>query len=301
MKTKSLMFAALVTMVIVAMASCNNTNNPEGENTRVSDLTMLKYAFFRVDSVGNITAGPNLGKALHEETPNVYYVGVTDVKNAKEIFLGFVDKQISVIEDGDNLTLDLKDGKGNAEGKVEFKAVSNSDEGILAEVSFPETPELKGLAKLVFIENGRWPENAGSKYKLWKTVRVPDAGAAYPLGICIREWSAGNNGIILCPTKNETERKQASSNCSLETMAAWSKYMRDSQFDFTAVNNVFTSAGLNTLDKYYWSKDIYDHVFWENRYAIKLSTGDEERHSSGGSGKAYNFLGYWFNENGDCW
>ena len=302
MKVKHFTGIVLLGMILLlGIASCEEllAALQDMPDPRESDVTLLQERLFRVDSTGTIVSErPNIGTALYETTPTVYYVGVSSLEEAKSEFLSFVDRQIIRTESDDNITLTIRDEALETVTTITFEAFSNPQDGILAEVVFPEILQMPGLSKLVFMDARRWPTNGSSPYRLWKAVKVPDSNHANPTGLCVREWSPGTNGIILALTTDWTNRDHMVSNTCGSTMAVMHDYLATlNRWD--EIDNMLRALNLNTLDNEYWENDKVNHGLWVNRYTYNMKTGKQNRHSSGGNG--YNFLAYYFDEGGNCW
>lgn len=302
MKVKHFIGIVLLGMILLlGVASCEEllAALQDMPDPRESDVTLLQERLFRVDSTGTIVSErPNIGTALYEATPTTYYVGVSSVEEAKAEFLSFIDPQIVRTEEEDIITLTIRNADEETVTTVSFEAFSSPQDGILAEVVFPEILQLPGLSKLVFMDVRRWPTNGSSPYRLWKAVKVPDSNNANPTGLCVREWSPGTNGIILAPTTKWAGRGDMVANTCGGTMGVMHDYLANlNRWD--DIDNMLKALNLNTLNNEFWENDKVNHGFWVNRYTYNMRTGKESRHTSGGNG--YNFLAYYFDESGNCW
>jgi hypothetical protein len=248
---------------------------------------------------------PNLGQSLKKE-PTVYYVAVEDLADAKETFLSYSNNKIERIEDGDNITLNLKNAKGEPQGNVYFKAIAENDDNYLAEVTFSPENMFPELSKFIFIQEGSWFKLFGiqgvSPYKYLKAVRVPDPQNGNPTGLCIREYiDSKNKGIVIIPMTSNGNYYGHISNCSDEVLLQLYEYIKNKKIT-NDVENALKGIGLGTLDTLYWSNNKYEYGIWNNLYTVNLKTGATERHTEWGialpSNNGKNFLCYQFDSNG---
>lgn len=313
MKTRSIFSILLASLLIVGFVACSddddNKNSNKPTNERENDLSRMEASLLRDNPDPNETNRiPAIGKAIYKATPTIFYVGVEDIVEAKESFLSFVNDEIDRVEVADNITLNLKDSKNEPQGNIYFTALEENDNGYLAEVTFAPEDMFPEITKIIYIKNDSWPNmgfQATSPYKYLKSYRVnSDSEHGYPTGLCIKEYTNGNNGIIIVPlTTNGSYYNHTSNTCD-ETLHKFAKYIKDSKIA-DEVDAALKDLGLGKLDEYYWSSNSHDHGLWANRYTVNLKTNDEKRISSWDialdSNTGKNFLGYWFDNNGNCW
>jgi len=315
MKTKTILSILLASILCVGFTSCSDddekSDKPQPTDERDDDLSSLTASLLRdvFDDDGKtiVKRIPSIGKAIYESSPTEYYVCVEDLDEAKESFLNMVPENIEIINIADNYTLNLKDAKGAAEGNVYFSALSENEDGYLAQVTFSPEDMFPEISKIIYVQDAYWPAKgfqANSPYKYLKTANVKDSKHGNPRGLCIRECTDKDNGIIIIPLTKEAGYYSLESNCTDNTLHAFAKYIKDKKIA-NEVDKALAALSLGKLDKYYWSYNKYGHGLWNNIYTVNLKTDDSIRHTEWGVGTnsntGMNFLGYYFNSKGDCW
>lgn len=300
---KVLLFALMLTAGFCA-TSCskdddnNNNQQQTGENIPRADLSVFTDRLISVDELGQLK-GVNIGEALDAVAPTVLSVQADDMEAAKAKFNELVDGFKNVTTNGNNITVVLKDADNKEQGKVYFKEGSGNT---LATMTY-EGFTLQGISELRFLSV--WPaSNAQSRYKLYQIVTVPSSGEGNPRGICIREYSGGTAGMIICPTSFESGYNNWRTNSCESTMQEMGR--RVAALGASNVSSRLSAAGLySDLTKYYWSntKDVY--VVDVGYHKVRLSDGDSKYVSSWevalSNNNANNAYTYWFDANGNCW
>ena len=129
-------FAALLfgVLISVSFAACsdNDDNNgggekpdPEENEVAYDDLSYFQNAIIEVDSLGNFLER-TCGEVLNVNEPHHLYVGVESFDEAKQKFLLWLAPDVTVTPTGNNLTAQLTDEEGHAQGTVYFTAASAS-------------------------------------------------------------------------------------------------------------------------------------------------------------------------------
>lgn len=300
---KTLLFAWMVLsgMCFIACSSDddNNNNEPPVEE-RVHDLDVFTDRLITVDDLGNLE-GVNIGQALNSNVaPEVYSVQVKDLEEAKAMFMELVDGFTDISTAGDDITVVLYDAEGKEQGKVYFKKSSGAE---LATMTY-EGFTVQGITTLRYIDN--WPALGAttSKWRLYDIVTVPSDKEGNPRGVCIREYSNGTNGMIICPTSYESGYQDWRSNTCLETMMKMGEQVKKLGVDNVSAR--LKKAGLySDLSKYYWSNTTKFYFFDKGHWKVRLSDGDDKYVSSWevalSNNNANNAYTYYFNGNGKCW
>ena len=180
-------------IAVVSLTSCEKDENllPEkpkvegGEQQDQRDVTAFDALEWLQGSLVVVgTDGEVLrrvyGKPLDESQPTVISVPVADYEAAKELFLSWVapDKQATEVEGG--YDYNLTDDKGNAQGSVSFRAVTD-EAGVMARMTVAEGTALKQISEVEFLEASLWPEN--------DDIEKFEAGKIYTLATTVLEWS----------------------------------------------------------------------------------------------------------------
>ena len=314
MKTRTLLFVFLATL-FVGFSSCSDDDDDNNKviptDERNDDLSSFSASLLRevFDDKGETVVEriPTVGQALYTATPTEYYICVEDIAEAKKSFMELVDDDIERVEVADNITLNLKDTKGLPQGNVYFSALAENENGYLAQVTFDPENMFPEVTKIIYVQSASWPVKgfqASSPYKYLKVASVKDGKHGNPRGICIREWTDKDNGIIIIPLKEDAGYYSLVSNCSDNTLHKIAKYIKDNKIA-DKVDEALKSINLGKLDEYYWSYNKYKHGLWNNIYTVNLKTNDDIRHTEWGVGLSSNtgknFLGYYFNSSGKCW
>jgi len=313
MKTRTILFAllAILSVGFVACSDDDDDNKIIPTDERNDDLSSFSASLLRevFDDKGEtvIERIPAVGKALYTATPTEYYICVEDITEAKESFMELVDDNIERVEVADNITLNLKDTQGQPQGNIYFSALTENENGHLAQVTFDPENMFPEVTKIIYVQSASWPVKgfqATSPYKYLRVVSVQDSKHNHPRGICIREWTDKENGIIISPTTKEAGYYSLESNCTDNTLHTIAKYIKNKNIA-DKVDEALKSIDLGNLDKYYWSYNKYKHGFWNNIYTVNLKTNDDIRHTEWGVGTSsntgMNFLGYYFDNKGNCW
>ena len=216
------------------------------------------------------------------------------------MFMGLIDGFTDISTAGDDITVVLHDAEGKEQGKVYFK---KSDVAEVATMTY-EGFTLPGITKLRYLD--KWPSLGAtlSPYKLFDIVTVPSDREGRPRGICIREWSNGTMGMIICPTSYESGYQDWRANTCKETLKAMAAQVKKVGVD--KVSARLNQAGLfSDLNRYYWSDTTKFYFFDKGHWKVRLSDGDDIYVSSWevalAVNNANNVYTYYFNSKGECW
>ena len=301
---KVLFFAMMLTagMCFTACSSDDDDNNNQqqqtGENIGFTDLEVFTQRLISVDDLGQLK-GVNVGTALNTVTPTIFSVQVEDIADAKAKFNELVEGFKDVSTSGNNITVTLKDKDGKQQGKVYFKEASGDPVATMTYEGF----SLQGITELNYLV--KWPaSNAVSRYKKFQIVTVPSDKEGNPRGICIREYSSSEPGMIICPTSYESGYEDWRSNSCLETMKKMGEQVK--AIGESEVRSRLSAAGIySDLSQYYWSNTTKFYMFDVGHWKVRLNDGDDIYVSSWEvalpKNKAYNAYTYWFDANGNCW
>ncbi len=306
---KKILFFALLLTAGLTFTACgsdddDNTNTDNGNDTPSveelveNELDVFTDRLISVDDLGNLK-GVNVGMVLNDIAPTVYSVKVSDIDEAKEMFMELVEDFQNISTSGNNITVVLLDSEGKEQGRVYFRETGGDE---VASMTF-EGFTLKGITELKYV--AKWPaSNATSRYKLFEVMSVPSDKEGNPRGICIREYSSGTNGMIICPTSYESGYQSCRSNTGKETMKSMGKQVKAVGVD--KVKERLEKAGIySDLTKYYWSNTTKMIVVDKVHYKVRLSDGDDKSVSSWevalNKNNANNCYTYYFNDKGKCW
>lgn len=302
---KKILLMTLLTAAAISFTACskdddnsNGTNTPSAENLVVNEMYVFQGRVITVDDLGNLK-GVNVGTAFDDEQPTVFSTKVTDITDAKNKFMELVGDFKHVSATGNDITVSLKDGDGNEQGKVFFREGSGDEVAAMTYEGF----EVPGITKLKYML--RLPEsNATSRWKVWEVMTVPSSSEGNPRGLCIREYSPGTNGMIICPTSYESGYQSWRANSSLYTLRNMATQIQ--KLGVQKVSERLKQAGLySDLTKFYWSNTTENYWFDKGHWKVRLSDGADEYISSWEVGlnknNANNCYTYWFDEKGNCW
>ena len=212
----ALLFAALISVSFAACSDSNDDNSggsektdPEEDEVAYNDLSYFQNAIIEVDSVGNFLER-TCGEVLNVNEPHHLYVGVESFDEAKQKFLLWLAPDVTVTPAGNNLSAQLTDEEGHAQGTVYFTAASAS--GQVAEVTASAETQLQYFDKVTFLLNSAWPVNAAEKvYRVGDVIihtPIIDNYEKHLLAeertmkfICIRESGNGQNPLFVTLTK----------------------------------------------------------------------------------------------------
>ena len=295
----------LLTAAAIGFTACSKdddnitgTDNPPTENIVFDDLKVFRDRVIKVDDQGNLR-GVNVGTAFDDEEPTVFSTQVSDINDAKSKFMELVSDFKHVSVTGNDITVSLKDAKGNEQGKILFREGSGDEVAAMTYEGF----NLPGITKLKYML--RLPEsNATSRWKLWEVMTVPRSEEANPRGVCIREYSPGTPGMIICPTSYVSGYQSWRANSTVQTLRQMATQIQ--KLGVEKVSKRLEQAGLySDLTKYYWSNENPWYGVDVAHWKVRLSDGADKYVSSWevalANNEANNCYTYWFNEKGECW
>ena len=300
---KKILFMTLLSAAAISFTACskdddnNGAENPSVEIPVIDELDIFQDRVITVDAQGNLK-GVNVGTAFDDEEPTVFSMQVSDINDAKNKFMELVRDFKHVSATGNDITVSLEDAEGNEQGKIFFREGSGDEVAAMTYEGFT----LPGITKLKYMLS--LPEsNATSRWRLWEAMTVPSRAEGNPRGVCIREYSPGTNGMIICPTSYESGYESCRANSSRETLKQMAAQVQ--KLGVAEVSKRLEKVGLySDLTKFYWSntrKSVIDHGHW----MVRFSDGAEKYISSWvskvGENNANNCYTYWFDEKGNCW
>ena len=235
-----------------------------------NELELLQNHLVEIDSTG-ARVQDVCGKNLDESDKTVFFVGVKDLNEAKEIFKSWFPANADLISMGDNMTVNLRDEDRKAQGTVYFTAKESgsviNNLPLLAEVTFAQGTAIKYVTKVCFIPESSWPENSESPYYIGDKVNVGNHN-----GICIREYSKGQMGMIVSIGKEyfnpEGHGYGACTSAAREAAGVMQKQMNVFKQLFKAIGTELDE------NEYYWIDKSYYYFFSEGVYAIRLKDSD---------------------------
>lgn len=320
MKTRNILLMAAILMGIattIVTTSCTEEDNPVKEEEtpasqeeKVDDVTLLLDAVYLKDNEGNRTNDLLFGEAIHQESPNDYYVGVDDIDEAKKNFLYLINDNMDVQNYGNDIVVNLKDADDNYQGYVSFKEASQEQQdkdGIIAEVTFSPEVKISGVDRFVFIKRSLWPHTI---QKSWYTsflgdLKMKDSKHGDPVGLCIRLPGEGTAGIIIVPLKSVGNYYKHTSN----TSDAELKCIADHIFFNNLQKDVrrrLNDLGLETSNTFFWSNSKSWLLVYTEKYAYNIYTTEKHRVTEWDFGNqdlwyANNFLSYWWRTDGQLY
>ena len=303
---KIMLLALLLTagMSFTACGSDDNTTKPADTGTPsaddlvVDEMSVFQERVITVDDAGNLK-GVNVGTVIDEGEPTVFCTVADGIDDAKAKFMELVEDFKDVRISGNNITVVLKDGDGKEQGRVLFNEGSGDE---IAEMTY-EGFTLPGFTMLKYMS--RLPaSNATSRWALYQILTVPSMNEGNPRGVCIREYSPGTNGMIICPTAYESGYQDWRANTCVETLKAMGRQVAALGVD--KVKARLDQAGIySDLNKYYWSNTTKFYFFDKGHWKVRLSDGDDSYVSSWevalSKNNANNCYTYYFDKDGHCW
>ena len=135
----------------------NKKENPsQKESAKYDDLSVFQNAICRIDSLGHLERY-NVGEALYEAEPQHLYIGVDDIEEAANWFRNWIAPDETLGNSTTNLTAQLTDTLGRAQGTIYFKAGTGQT---VAEVTYSPETQLKYIDRITFLLNSAWPFNS---------------------------------------------------------------------------------------------------------------------------------------------
>ena len=186
MKKNFLYIMMMLACVAMPLTSCDNDepqNEIKGPHDPYSDedqtpldgynsLDYLQNCLVVVGSKGEVLRSV-YGKPLDASQPTVLSVPVANLETAEQIFLGWVAPEKEAVKVENGYIYNLTDEFDNAQGSVEFHAVTD-EAGVIARMSVGEGTNLKHVSEVNFISYDLWPENdAVAKYEKGKRYVLP--------------------------------------------------------------------------------------------------------------------------------
>lgn len=138
----------------------NNSEQPDNLTAQYDDLDIFQRAICNIDSDGQLVRY-QFGEALYDAEPQHLYIGVDNIEEAAKIFRCWIapDVELGTITPSvSNLTAQLTDTQGHAQGTIYFRAGSGQT---VAEVTYSPETKLKYIDKITFLLNSAWPYNSG--------------------------------------------------------------------------------------------------------------------------------------------
>ncbi|MGM9706588.1 MAG: hypothetical protein ACI3YM_03110 [Prevotella sp.] len=284
---KKVLLAALYLMGATCMfVSCSDDDDNNGEEQVVesfsveyfNELEMLQNHLVEIDSTGARMQNV-CGAALDESDTSLLFVGVENIEEAKEMFKGWFPENADLITTGDKMTVNLKDEERKSQGTVYFTAKESGSTvnglPLFAEVTFAQGTDIKYVSKVYFVSKSSWPENDENQYHVGDYVETFVAnGIKRYFGICVKEKSAGQSGMIVgFSTNPEYHFQSCGAFASPSAAKEVSKILRA---DWNKYKKLFKEeCGFELSDsEYFWINKSYFYLFTSGIYAIRLKDGD---------------------------
>ena len=162
-----LMLLATTSPILTACSSSDDNNSggngkeqTDSLTAMYDDLEFLQRSLCLIDSAGKLVRY-EIGEAIQENDPQHRYIGVDNIEEAAKIFRCWIapDVELGTITPSvSNLTAQLTDTQGHAQGTIYFRAGSGQT---VAEVTYSPETKLKYIDKITFLLNSAWPYNSG--------------------------------------------------------------------------------------------------------------------------------------------
>ena len=137
----------------------NNSEQTDNQKLQYDDLDIFQRAICNIDSAGQLMRY-KIGQALHDAEPQHLYIGVDDIEEAAKMFRTWIAPDVKLPAGNADLTAELTDTLGHAQGTIYFRAGSGQT---VAEVTYSPETKLKYIDKITFLLNSAWPYNSGEK------------------------------------------------------------------------------------------------------------------------------------------
>ena len=268
----------------------NKKENPSQEETaKYDDLAYFQNAICRIDSAGYLV-DYNIGQALYESEPQHLYIGVDNIEEAAKWFRHWIAPDVEMGNSTTDLTAQLTDTLGHAQGAIYFKAGTGQS---VAEVTYSPETQLKYIDRITFLLNSAWPFNSSAtQWHLGDIREFSMSGDCYSAlhnkdkylnFVLIREgrngvkpmWCAITNDDYSLDTNVEFEyqstflRIQHCRYCPSKATAEVISDILCSNWSF--FESRFDEAGEGELSNTncYWIDDTYSNV-WVQYYSMML-------------------------------
>lgn len=254
-------------VLLLTVGACNK-DNPEDAPDRVSvttfdDLDYFQNSIVRVDSMGNFLYRI-YGEFLDLDDTTHLYIGVEDLAEARALFDSWIAPDASVSESDGNVTCQLTDKKGKAQGTVYFRPTGVSQS--VAEVSVSEGTGVRHFSQISFLLNSAWPLTSATsiwhKFDIVRNVRAANIQEyLHPEDqslnwVCVRESGNGQKAVFCAVTRTDYDCGDAD---YYNTFEEWESFTRVKNSRFTpAVGSAMAIGNIMQAD---W--DLFWNVFQE--------------------------------------
>lgn len=299
-----LMLIVTVSPIFTACSSDDDDNNNSGGNGKeqtdsltamYDDLEFLQRSLCLIDSAGKLVRY-EIGEAIQENDPQHRYIGVDNIEEAAKIFARWIAPDVkldSITSNVTNLTAQLTDTLGHAQGTIYFRAGNGTT---VAEVTASAETKLKYVSRVTFLLNSAWPYN--SETVVWhkgdiRKFRITGNAAWYLWEIdkeldfvLIREGRNGEKPMWVTVTKEKYPRSDGwgdygkvinSDYCPGSPKAHTISDIMKAEWDFFKGRFSEADAGeLRDDGSYLIDASHYTMLIFENLHLIMLSNGWEQ-------------------------
>ena len=243
------------------------------ETMPVTDFDQMEYLqnnLVEIDSVGHFIQRVN-GVPLDPADTTVISIGVESAAEAKDIFKGWLSPNAEMLENGDIVTVDLKDEEKHYQGQVVFSPVTRTGMiPVIAEVTFSDDTDIKYVSKVEFIPISSWPNNGTTPYYFGDKVSLETYDEDIQPWVCVREYKAGQNGLLVYLSHSK-DRWGAAWIKNFASVSLAKEVAKITKNNWNALVPIFKNAGMTLADDYYWIDDWKYYVFG-GIYSINLKT-----------------------------
>jgi len=258
-----------------ALFSCSKDGNSEykGESIdKLDDLEMFQNFIAEVDSTGKLV-GRCYGTPLDLSDTTHLFIGVENLEEAEEIFLGWCSTGENVSITSSGILFSPTDMENNPQGKIYFD-IDNGESGTIAEVSFSHDTDIKHVSRISFIKSNQWPsDEVHSPYLIGDFVRKKTAWNGDQNWVCIREAKPGVSGLLVF-LSNDAHSTDGYKHYDLPTRSMYTEISKVLRQDWDNYVTMFYAAGNKLSDYHYWTKEIVVILVCVKRYTCILRTGE---------------------------
>lgn len=279
--TLALLFAAAGNV----LTACDDDDDNKQQENLGDEMGIMTYdglsyfqsQFVKVDENGNFMERRN-GEPLNAADTTIVSLGVSNVEEAKELFINWLPDDANYIENDNRIIYEPKDEEGQAQGTIFFTPQSEGE--VLATVTFAEGTNINFISKIEFIDQAAWPHNGESIHREGDIVSVyikkfPDFEGDHDY-LCIREAKNGQTGLLVLLSNFTSKGLYADKYCvDMATESQAKEVSKVIRSNWDKYYNMFKKVNKNDLeDRDYWYNRRKAPAINLGAYYITIKTGD---------------------------
>lgn len=271
----------------------------EVEVYRFDQQNFLQQSIVKIDEEGNWVCR-KYGKPLDEADSTCLSVQAATMEEAKTSFKSLFSTDASFTENGDKITVALKDENDKSQGTVVFEPVTAAEDGAFAHVTFNTTPEMLYVSEIRYTTE--WEDNdlEFSPHSVGDKVSIK-IDTPYEQGnrdfVCIREATPGRSGVLIYISNKRYcgdvhgNGKGGSRNYIYADKSDAKLVSEIMRSNWNYYNTVLKNGG-QPYDRDFsvWYEDTDWYLVVEYRHWIRLKTGDTGKNDVKWGSKEREFL-----------